>query len=103
MGDVWAELLRLGRLVASCKPDFRAVNLRRSRPQPFVGCDVCTEEPKTPDAYDVSGVFFLRWFACFRAQVVSVVVASEGRVALNGTAPRNRDRPVFGCRNSYYD
>lgn len=57
MGDVWAELLRLGRLVASCKPDFRAVNLRRSRPQPFVGCDVCAEEPKTPDAYDVSGVF----------------------------------------------
>ena len=48
-------------------------------------------------------VFFLRWFACFRAQGVSVVVASEGRVALNGTAPRNRDRPVFGCRNSYYD
>ena len=29
----------------------------RSRPQPFVGCDVCVEEPKTPDAYDVSGVF----------------------------------------------
>lgn len=55
-----------------------------------------------PDAYDTSGVF-LRWFACFRAQVVSVVVASEGRVALNGTAPRNRGRPAFGCRNSYYD
>lgn len=49
------------------------------------------------------GAAFLRWFACFRAQVVSVVVASEGRVVLNGTAPRNRDRPVFGCRNSYYD
>ena len=46
---------------------------------------------------------FLRWFACFRAQVVSVVVASEGRVVLNGTAPKNRDRPAFGCRNSYYD
>ena len=46
---------------------------------------------------------FLRWFACFSAQVVSVVVASEGRVVLNGTAPKNRDRPALGCRNSYYD